>query len=227
MGRRGCWISRLPARAADGYPHMRCIPTRGAHPAGIVWQHWGQGDGPALPEALALAERGAASVLVDAPFRRAGARPAKSPQAELKQWLQAAVDIRRAADILITRYGVPAARPGLRGAQLWCYAGRRDRCRRAAFPVAGTDGRIREHERQALRMDAERFIGQSPAGPCCCSLPATTGSLRRNRRNGIPERPERRRRPLVRMRARIQDAQSTKSAENGWQGDWTWREPTT
>ena len=87
------------------------LPARGAHPAGIVWQHWGQGDRSSfLRRRWPWRERGAASVLVDAPFRRAGARPAKSPEAELKEWLQAAVDIRRAADILITRYGVPAAR---------------------------------------------------------------------------------------------------------------------
>ena len=87
------------------------IPKGLMHPAGIVWQHWGQGDRSSfLPEALALGQKGAASILLNAPWLRPHARPARTPQQELAEWLQTVVDIRRAADVLIGHYGVPVAR---------------------------------------------------------------------------------------------------------------------
>lgn len=84
------------------------IPKGLMHPAGIVWQHWGQGDRSSfLPEALALGKLGAASILLNAPWLLPNSRPTQTPQQELAQWLAAAVNIRRAADVLATRYGVP------------------------------------------------------------------------------------------------------------------------
>jgi dienelactone hydrolase len=92
-------------------PAYVVIPVRPPHPAGIVWQHWGQGDRSSfLPEALALAQRGAASILISAPWLRPNAKPAETPDAELAEWLQSAVDIRRAADVLLDRYSVSATR---------------------------------------------------------------------------------------------------------------------
>ncbi len=87
------------------------IPKGLMHPAGIVWQHWGQGDRSSfLPEALTLGQKGAASILLNAPWLRPHARPARTPQQELAEWLQSVVDIRRAADVLTAHYGVPAGR---------------------------------------------------------------------------------------------------------------------
>lgn len=141
------------------------LPARGAHPAGIVWQHWGQGDRSSfLPEALALAERGAASVLVDAPFRRAGARPAKSPETELKEWLQAAVDIRRAADILIARYGVPAARVAYVGHSFGATLGGVIAAGEPRFRSFVLMGGLASMNSNLAALSAERFIGQAPAG---------------------------------------------------------------
>ena len=146
-------------------PAYAVIPARGGHPAGIVWQHWGQGDRSSfLPEALALAERGAASLLVDAPFRRTAARPAKTPEAELKEWLQAAVDIRRAADVLMSHYGVPAARLAYVGHSFGATLG---------GVIAGGEPRFRSlvlmggfasMPGKLSALDAERFIGQAATG---------------------------------------------------------------
>jgi predicted esterase len=87
------------------------IPSAVPHPAGIVWQHWGQGDRSSmLPEALAMARRGAASILINSPNNRPGTLQAKTPEESLGLWLQDAVDIRRAVDALIEHYGVPATR---------------------------------------------------------------------------------------------------------------------
>jgi dienelactone hydrolase len=87
------------------------IPAKAAHPAGIVWQHWGQGDRSSmLPEALALARRGAASILINSPTNRPNPPRPKTSEESLGLWLQDAVDLRRAADALVEQYGVPATR---------------------------------------------------------------------------------------------------------------------
>jgi dienelactone hydrolase len=87
------------------------IPSAVARPAGIVWQHWGQGDRSSmLPEALAMARRGAASILINFPGNRPNPTQPKTPEDGLALWLQDAVDIRRAADVLVQNYGVGAAR---------------------------------------------------------------------------------------------------------------------
>ena len=84
------------------------IPGGVAHPAGIVWQHWGQGDRSSmLPEAISMARRGAASILINSPANRPNAPQAKTPEEGLALWLQDAVDIRRAVDALVQNYGVP------------------------------------------------------------------------------------------------------------------------
>jgi len=88
----------------------------GAHRAGIVWQHWGQGDRSSmLPEAFNLARRGAVSVLINAPWMRPGAAQPKTDEENLASWLQDVVDLRRAADILVDHYGVAATRLGYVG----------------------------------------------------------------------------------------------------------------
>jgi hypothetical protein len=87
------------------------IPSAMADPAGIVWQHWGQGDRSSmLPEAISMARRGAASILINSPANRPNPPQPKTPEEGLALWLQDAVDIRRAADALVKDYGVPATR---------------------------------------------------------------------------------------------------------------------
>lgn len=141
------------------------IPTRGKRPAGIVWQHWGQGDRSSfLPEALALAERGAASILINAPFRRAGAHPARAPGAELKEWLHAAVDIRRAADVLTTRYGVPATRLAYVGHSYGATLGGVIAAGEPRFRSLVLMGGLAGMPGPLAAIDAERFIGQAAPG---------------------------------------------------------------
>lgn len=87
------------------------LSGRLAPPGGIVWQHWGDGDRSSmLPEALAMAQRGAVSILIDAPTDR--------PQAQtegLAMWLQDVVDLRRAVDVLVRDYRVPVEHLGYVG----------------------------------------------------------------------------------------------------------------
>ena len=87
------------------------IPTGVAHPAGIVWQHWGQGDRSSLlPEALVLARRGAASILINSPTNRPNPPEIKTVEQSYALWLQDAVDLRRAVDALVEHYAVPPSR---------------------------------------------------------------------------------------------------------------------
>jgi len=90
-----------------GRVNAYAVIPQGAQLAGIVWQHWGQGDRSSfLPEALKMAQRGAASILINAPQNR----PTPPKTQGVDQWLQDAVDLRRAADALVDHYGVPVSR---------------------------------------------------------------------------------------------------------------------
>jgi dienelactone hydrolase len=125
--------------------------------------------GPGRPlqlssEALALAERGAASILVNAPFRRAGALPGKTPQSELKEWLQAAVDIRRAADVLLSRYGVPPARLAYVGHSYGATLGGVIAAGEPRFRSLVLMGGVATMSGPLSAIDAERFIGQAAPG---------------------------------------------------------------
>lgn len=87
------------------------IPNAAAPGAGIVWQHWGQGDRSSLlPEAIVMARRGAASILINSPTNRPNPPEVKTAEESLALWLQDVVDIRRAADTLVQHYGVPVTR---------------------------------------------------------------------------------------------------------------------
>lgn len=82
--------------------------------AGILFQHWGEGDrSEFLDEAVSLARSGAVSLLVDAPFRRPEPWTRKSapgnPQ-EAEVWTQALIDLRRGVDLLAARPDVDPKR---------------------------------------------------------------------------------------------------------------------
>jgi dienelactone hydrolase len=94
-------------------PALVVVPAN-ATTAGIVWQHWGQGDRSSLlPDALALARVGAVSILINAPWFRAS--PSDRVTEEQDTWLVSVVDIRRAVDLLVSRYGVRPPRVGYVG----------------------------------------------------------------------------------------------------------------
>jgi dienelactone hydrolase len=155
------------------------IPNAVQRHAGIVWQHWGQGDRSSmLPEALSMARRGAASILINSPSNRPNPSQPKTPEEGLALWLQDAVDIRCAADILVRVYGVPATRLAYvghsYGATLGGVIAVGDRRFRALVlmggfasigdsilhPKTGSAGDQHLAEVYAV-LDAERWIGQA------------------------------------------------------------------
>src|SRR5262249_38025223 len=70
--------------------------------AGIVFMHWGQGDrSEFLSEAVSAGQKGAVSLLIDAPYRRPGYQYSPAPEAEREMYLQLVVDLRRAVDVLL------------------------------------------------------------------------------------------------------------------------------
>jgi dienelactone hydrolase len=149
------------------------VPTGAAHPAGIVWQHWGQGDrSTMLPEALAMARRGAASILVNWPTIRPDPPQPKTPQESVAVWLQGAVDIRRAADVLVGQYGAPPTRLAYVGHSTGATLGgviavaeRRFRALVLMGGYASISSNFQESNRPAAEafaaIDAERFLGRA------------------------------------------------------------------
>lgn len=90
--------------------------------AGIVFGHWGPGNGTEfLPEAVMYAEAGAVSVLIDYPWvrpdpwRRNQGRGLKEPEKDRDSWVHAVVDLRRAFDLLESRPDVDRKRLGYVG----------------------------------------------------------------------------------------------------------------
>lgn len=79
--------------------------------AAILWGHWYQ-DGSAflnrkefLEEAVALAPSGVVSLLIDGPIARPGYKPASEPldESQITYRVQAILDMRRGADLLLAR----------------------------------------------------------------------------------------------------------------------------
>jgi len=149
------------------------VPAGIAHPAGIVWQHWGQGDrSTMLPDAFAMAKRGAASILVNWPTIRPNPPQPKTPQESVAVWLQGAVDIRRAADVLVEQYGAPPSRLAYVGHSTGATLGgiiavaeRRFRALVLMGGYASISSTFPESNRPAAEafapIDAERFLGRA------------------------------------------------------------------
>lgn len=98
-------------------PAYLIVPPGKGPFAGIVFQHWGLGDRSSfLPDALLLAETGAVSLLIDAPFRRP--EPWRKdydsdwskPENDRDMYIQTVVDLRRALDLLSARADVDVRR---------------------------------------------------------------------------------------------------------------------
>jgi dienelactone hydrolase len=90
--------------------------------AGLVFVHWGQGDRTEfLAEAIMLAEAGAESLLIDAPYNRPGAPVMDTfthPEIERDGYIQLVVDARRGVDLLLSRPEVDGKRIGYVGHSL-------------------------------------------------------------------------------------------------------------
>jgi dienelactone hydrolase len=70
--------------------------------AGIVYMHWGQGNrSEFLAEALMAARAGAASIMIDAPYRRPEHKTFPCGEAAREEYIQLITDLRRAVDVLL------------------------------------------------------------------------------------------------------------------------------
>ncbi len=104
-------VSFVSPRRGGRVPAYVVVPARKGAVAGIVWQHWGQGDRSSfLPEAFNLARRGAASIMINAPWLRAGFTPTQGAEADRDSWLNEVVELRRSADVLVQHYNVDPKR---------------------------------------------------------------------------------------------------------------------
>jgi cephalosporin-C deacetylase-like acetyl esterase len=92
-------------------PAYLVVPKGKGPFAAILWGHWYQ-DGSAflnrkefLEEAVALAPSGAVSLLIDGPIARQGYKPPSEPldEAQITYRVQAILDMRRGADLLLAR----------------------------------------------------------------------------------------------------------------------------
>jgi len=119
-------------------PSYLVIPRAGAGPfAAVLFVHWGHGGrSELLADAIALAEIGAASILIDAPFARPQALRSPAVQDDRDEYLQAVVDLRRAIDVLLLRPDVDPKRLGYVGHS---YGGH------LAGVLAGIDPRVRAY----------------------------------------------------------------------------------
>ena len=94
---------------------------KGPRGMGVVFGHWGPGDrAEFLPEARALAKRGAVSILIDYPWKRpapwyADADDISETDKAIELQAQAVVDLRRAMDLLAAREDVDPERLGYVG----------------------------------------------------------------------------------------------------------------
>ncbi len=109
-------------------PATMVVPPGTGPFAGIAFMHWGEWESPLegnrsefLPEAIALARRGALSILIDAPFlRKEGhAAPPDDARTEAERtrdsYVGLVVDLRRAVDVLVDREDIDPSRLGYVG----------------------------------------------------------------------------------------------------------------
>lgn len=119
-------------------PAYLVVPVGKSGPcAGIVFVHWGQGNrSEFVSEAIALAHRGAVSLLIDAPFNRLDDPNRDKPDSlgEHDAYIQLVIDIRRGVDLLRSRPEVDTSRIGYVGHSLGATWG---------GLVAGVDHRVK------------------------------------------------------------------------------------
>ena len=123
--RRGVIIQDITYASPRGgrVPAYLVVPDGEAKFAGLVWGHWMMPNSPTanrkefLEEAIALAPTGVVSILIDSPYVRPGFKEdpdpfsSQGPEAAARQ----VVDLRRAADLLLSRHDVDPNRIGYVG----------------------------------------------------------------------------------------------------------------
>lgn len=113
-------IQRLSFASPRGgrVPALLVTPVEpGERRAAVLFQHgMGQLDKTELlPDAVLVARAGGIALLVDAPDQRPGAERYADHQNDRELWEHAAVDLRRAVDVLVARTDIDAARIGFCG----------------------------------------------------------------------------------------------------------------
>lgn len=104
-----------PGRRAGGY---LVLPPQPQSVAGIIYLHPAPGDRSTfLDEALACAERGAAALLIDAPWAQGEAWGSAlgEPEGDCREFVRIAIDLRRGIDLLLSRRIIDPGRIGFVG----------------------------------------------------------------------------------------------------------------
>jgi uncharacterized protein len=118
---RGAAVETLSYASPKGgrVPAALVAPTAAGRFAGLLLMHGMPGDHQRLlPEARALARRGAVCLLIDAPFARPGRAdgpPLRFDERDRDEQIQLIVDLRRGVDLLLSRPDVDPHRLGYLG----------------------------------------------------------------------------------------------------------------
>jgi hypothetical protein len=110
--RGAAWIHHLSYADPNGgtVPSLLVVPDGAGPFAAVIFLHWGQGDlYEFLDEALAIAGRGAISLLVTIPL------VSTSSQALRLHYIRTVIDLRRGVDLLLARSDVAPGRIGYVG----------------------------------------------------------------------------------------------------------------
>jgi len=127
--------------------------------AGVIFMHSRPGSRENfLDEALSLAKGGAVSLLIDAPFSRAGESKREfdptvtKPEADRDIYIQTVVDLRRGVDLLVSRSDVDPKRIGFVGHSYGAHTG---------AVLAGVEKRIRAYVIMAGAPSLTEFLRTS------------------------------------------------------------------
>jgi len=138
-------LGRVSAYLTEPAEKSRC-------PA-IIFLHWGQGDRLTfLSEALAYAESGVASLLVDeSPLRHFPMPNQMTPDGARAYVVQCVTDLRRGVDLLVSRNSIDADRIGYVGHSLGASMGGQ---------FAGVEKRVKAHILMAGYADMSRHLAE-------------------------------------------------------------------
>ncbi len=155
-------------------PAYLVVPEGRGPFAGVVWGHWYWDNSPMrnrsefLDEAVAIAKSGVASIMIDGPVARPGHVEDRTPMNEqqITDLIQAILDMRRAADVLVARKDVDAARLGYVGhsynASVGAFLSGIDRRFKAFVLMAGSlsdkiDQQSKEYQDHRVKVGAEKW----------------------------------------------------------------------
>lgn len=153
--------------------------------AGVIFMHSRPGSRKNfLDEALSLAKAGAVSLLIDAPFARAGDSKREfdptvtNPRADRDIYVQTVVDLRRGVDLLVSRSDVDPQRIGFVGHSYGAHTG---------AVLAGVEKRIRAYVIMAGAPSLTEFLRTSTLPAIVKTRESLTEEQRENYFNTLAE----------------------------------------